>query len=298
MELPSIQQLENFITYARVKNFTLAAQKANITQSAFSFQMKKLEELVGIQLIARSNRGSDLTKAGREFLKRVQVIIDDLHDCMYYMEKLSGEDTTLNIGALMSLGDVLLNKHLTYFQQENKSIHLNIYNLESREMLRQLRDNQMDVISTFLLPQLDINEFEKIFFCDEKLVYFAPNLDIVSNNGIIDVTVPGEYPLVQYSPYYYMNAVIYNFFCEHAVMPEVEAWLSTPYAMINYCQHNKVGGILSERLLNEMHIQTGYYEMKPSFILKCYLLYKKTNPKYRAMKLFIDHIINFYNDKK
>ena len=45
-ELPSIHQLECFIIYGRVRNFSLAAQEANITQSAFSVQMKKLEEAV------------------------------------------------------------------------------------------------------------------------------------------------------------------------------------------------------------------------------------------------------------
>ena len=53
-ELPSIQQLKNFITYGKYQNFTSAARAANITQSAFSFQMKRLEELVGIQLIELS----------------------------------------------------------------------------------------------------------------------------------------------------------------------------------------------------------------------------------------------------
>ena len=43
-ERPSIQQLENFIIYGKVRNFATAAHRANITQSAFSFQMKKLEE--------------------------------------------------------------------------------------------------------------------------------------------------------------------------------------------------------------------------------------------------------------
>ena len=40
-ERPSIQQLENFIIYGKVRNFATAAHRANITQSAFSFQMKK-----------------------------------------------------------------------------------------------------------------------------------------------------------------------------------------------------------------------------------------------------------------
>ena len=47
-ELPTLQELQSFITYSKMGNFTLAAQAANITQSAFSAQMKKLERLVGV----------------------------------------------------------------------------------------------------------------------------------------------------------------------------------------------------------------------------------------------------------
>ena len=51
IELPSIQQLENFIIYSKVKDIATAAREANVTRSAFSFQMKKLEEMLNIQLI-------------------------------------------------------------------------------------------------------------------------------------------------------------------------------------------------------------------------------------------------------
>ena len=42
IELPSIQQLENFIIYSKVKDIATAAREANVTRSAFSFQMKKI----------------------------------------------------------------------------------------------------------------------------------------------------------------------------------------------------------------------------------------------------------------
>ena len=50
-DLPSIQQLECFIIYGRVQNFMRAAKEANITQSAFSAQMKNLESALGVTLI-------------------------------------------------------------------------------------------------------------------------------------------------------------------------------------------------------------------------------------------------------
>ena len=72
IELPSIQQLENFIIYSQVKDFALAAEKAGVTQSAFRFQMKKLEEVVGAQLISHNNKNSELTEDGKIFLSKVE----------------------------------------------------------------------------------------------------------------------------------------------------------------------------------------------------------------------------------
>ena len=55
MELPNIQTLRSFVIYGRLGNFTLAAKEANVTQSAFSAQIKKLEIIVGVPLIHRHN---------------------------------------------------------------------------------------------------------------------------------------------------------------------------------------------------------------------------------------------------
>ena len=63
-DLPTISQLECFIIYGRVGNFARAAQEAHITQSAFSAQIKHLETTLGITLIQRSKRGSQLTEGG------------------------------------------------------------------------------------------------------------------------------------------------------------------------------------------------------------------------------------------
>ena len=77
-ELPTMQELQSFITYNKTGSFTLAAQSMNITQSAFSAQMKKLERLVGVKLISRSTRGSRLTPEGELFLPEAELVLDTL----------------------------------------------------------------------------------------------------------------------------------------------------------------------------------------------------------------------------
>ena len=68
IELPTIQQLKCLLCYGKENNFTRGAQQANITQSAFSAQIKKLEETVGLELIQRTNKGSHLTPSGEKML--------------------------------------------------------------------------------------------------------------------------------------------------------------------------------------------------------------------------------------
>ena len=134
-ERPSIQQLENFIIYGKVRNFATAAHRANITQSAFSFQMKKLEEIVGTQLVVHGENTIELTKEGQIFLAKAEKIVSELKQSLSEMKKLAGEEVSLSVGALMSLGDVFINQHLTYFKKYNTNIKINVYNLRIYKMM-------------------------------------------------------------------------------------------------------------------------------------------------------------------
>lgn len=296
IELPSIQQLENFIIYSEVKDIAAAAMEANTTRSAFSFQMKKLEEIVGTQLFVHNDKTIELTKEGKIFLEKAKKIVADLKQSLIDMKNLTGEEVSLSVGALMSLGDVFINQHLTYFKKYNTNIKINVYNLEAKELVNHLEEDKLDIVSSFALGELETDEYENIFFCDEELVYYAPNIELSSS--FINVEEIVQYPMVQYSPYYLMNATIKNYFEKLDCHPQVEAWFSTPYAIMHYCQQNQVGAVLSKRLLNAMGFFDGYYHIEPNFTLKCHLLYKKTNPKYKYIKIFIDYIDTLYNNRQ
>lgn len=289
-EKPSIQQLENFIIYGKVRNFTLAAKDANITQSAFSSQMKKLEELVGVKLIARSNRGSDLTSEGKLFLERVNHIMDSLSESIYEVRNLQGKSSVdLQIGILTTLGDVLMNQHVVYFQKNNSNIFINVYDMEEEELLQDLKDDRIDIGSTFLLKDIDLNGYVKTCFCSDNVVYYAPGINDLPEEISRETML--KFPMVQYPPKYFMNAMLQRYFLSTGEFPPVSARLSTPYAVIYYCQKNRAAALLPERLLNALGIENGYYKIKTPLNLKVYLLYKKENPKYWAMKIFVNYIM-------
>lgn len=145
-DLPSIQQLECFIIYGRVQNFMRAAKEANITQSAFSAQMKNLESALGVTLIQRSKRGSHLTEAGKVFLARITDWMDGLHKIVYDLQSANAaQPAELNVGILRTLGDIQVNRHIAHFRQTNKNLRFNVFDLETDQICRALQDDRLDV---------------------------------------------------------------------------------------------------------------------------------------------------------
>jgi LysR family transcriptional regulator, transcriptional activator of the cysJI operon len=71
-----LQHLRTFRTVAETLNFTRAAERLNLTQSAVSHQIKALEEELGEPLFIRAKRGVKLSEAGRVALEYAGRILD------------------------------------------------------------------------------------------------------------------------------------------------------------------------------------------------------------------------------
>lgn len=70
--------LEAFVSIAERGSFQRAAAHLNLSQTAISHRMRKLEEELGIKLFARTTREVTLTRAGIDFLPKAQKAIAEL----------------------------------------------------------------------------------------------------------------------------------------------------------------------------------------------------------------------------
>jgi LysR family cyn operon transcriptional activator len=78
-------QLRTFRAVAETLNFTRAAERLHLTQSAVSHQIKALEEELGEPLFIRAKRGVKLSQAGKLALEHVERILDEaaaLRECV------------------------------------------------------------------------------------------------------------------------------------------------------------------------------------------------------------------------
>src|SRR6202047_4085559 len=76
--LPSLNGLRAFEAAARHLSFTNAASELNVTQTAISHQIRRLEQELGIRLFVRQNRALALTPEAKDYLPGVRAAFNDL----------------------------------------------------------------------------------------------------------------------------------------------------------------------------------------------------------------------------
>src|ERR1700744_1625866 len=123
--LPSLNGLRAFEAAARHLSFTQAASELNVTQTAISHQIRRLEEELGLRLFIRKNRALALTPQARDYLPGVRATFNDLRlatDRLLHKE----DDKVLTISTLASLAAKGLLPRLSAFQEAHPGIDVRI----------------------------------------------------------------------------------------------------------------------------------------------------------------------------
>ena len=76
--LPGLGALKSFEAAARLLSFTRAANELGVTPAAVSYQMRALENQLGVKLFQRTSRVVELTEAGRVLLTGVGEALDGI----------------------------------------------------------------------------------------------------------------------------------------------------------------------------------------------------------------------------
>jgi LysR family glycine cleavage system transcriptional activator len=122
--LPSLNGLRAFEAAARHLSFTNAAAELNVTQTAISHQIRRLEEELGIRLFVRQNRTLALTPEARDYLPGVRAAFNDLR--LATDRVLRRDNHVLTVSTLASLAAKWLLPRLSAFQEAHPGIDVRI----------------------------------------------------------------------------------------------------------------------------------------------------------------------------
>ena len=123
--LPSLNGLRAFEAAARHLSFTQAASELNVTQTAISHQIRRLEEELGLRLFVRKNRALALTPKARDYLPGVRAAFNDLRLATDQLLR-KDDDHVLTVSTLASLAAKWLLPRLTAFQEAHPGIDVRI----------------------------------------------------------------------------------------------------------------------------------------------------------------------------
>jgi LysR family glycine cleavage system transcriptional activator len=125
MLLPSLNGLRAFEAAARLTSFTLAAAELNVTQTAISHQIRRLEDQLGLKLFVRQNRTLTLTPEAQEYLPSVRAAFEDLRRATERLHR-SDRDSRLTVSTTASLATKWLVSRVAAFQDANPGLEVRI----------------------------------------------------------------------------------------------------------------------------------------------------------------------------
>lgn len=120
-----VEELRTFVGVADAGGVTSAARNLGIAKSIVSRRLMRLEEKLGIQLVARTTRGAVLTEAGatfRDYAAKVCAEIDIAKETIFPASDLRGR---LRIAAPLSFGPSHLS--LIFAELAHRHPHLDVH---------------------------------------------------------------------------------------------------------------------------------------------------------------------------
>ncbi len=143
----NINQLEYFICVAECLNFTKAAAKCYISQTAMTQQIKALEKKVGVPLFVRDKHHVQLTNAGKVLLSEARTIVEKSDEAMRLARLASdGVRGQLTIGYIRGYGSVGFSSILRNFHSTYPGIQITLVRDNLSGLLGRVDKGECDIV--------------------------------------------------------------------------------------------------------------------------------------------------------
>jgi LysR family hydrogen peroxide-inducible transcriptional activator len=156
----TLRDLQYLVAVADHAHFGNAAITCNVSQPALSAQIRKIEDILGVQLFERTNRRVTITPAGYVVANQARVVLEEAAKIGELTraahEPLSG---TLRLGAIATVGPYLMPYLLAPLRKAYPKLDLFLREGLTDQLLGELRAGQLDAViasDTFVDPGLRV----------------------------------------------------------------------------------------------------------------------------------------------
>ena len=190
-----LRHIRAFLAAARIGNFTRAAAELHISQSAFTVQIRQLEDALGVTLFDRSKRRVALTAAGRDVLVPLERILLDAEAVVMRTRQLIGlRRGVVRIAALPSLAAELLPLTIHEFRQLYPGIMVEIRDVVAESVVDSVRREDVDFgIGTRMRMDREITGSPLL---EDRLCAFAPLGHLLTRRDSVNLRDLVRHPLI------------------------------------------------------------------------------------------------------
>jgi DNA-binding transcriptional LysR family regulator len=200
------RHLRYFVTLAEDLHFTRAAERLYIAQPALSQQIAKLEDELGVALLARTRRSVALTDAGRVFLAEARALLEQRDEAVSRTQRAAaGHTGTLRLGFVGTATYTVLHPVLTAYRAAYPDVSLKLHEHTTSQQLARLLGGSLDVgILRLPTPQ---DQLKSACLLSEPVIVVLPSDHRLAGAQAIDpaelatepfITVPRELEPVVY----------------------------------------------------------------------------------------------------
>lgn len=182
----NFNQLLYAVNVWKKASFSKAGLKFNISQSAISQQISKLEDELGFLIFDRLRQNLSPTKNGLIFLQEAQQLLLSFNRLQDFGKNLNLDHKgKLNVGIIPTLSSYLVALFFEEFNRNYPKIDLSIFEMRTESIMNGLLDRSLDtgIIATPIKTRLKFES--KTLFYEKFFVYSAIEYPFYDQKSVV-----------------------------------------------------------------------------------------------------------------
>jgi DNA-binding transcriptional LysR family regulator len=192
----NLKFLETFVWVARLRSFSLTAEKLCTTQAAVSNRIATLERDLGVRLFERDLRNVSLTPHGQRALPQAEAIVRMVGEFERAIGDTNSLRGTVMIGAIDSIVYAWLPRLIERVKEAYPNVAIDLNVDTSINLARQIQDGQIDL--GLIMGPVVAPHIRNIELCSFDCLWIAaPTLAL--KTGRLCIADLADYPIFAYS---------------------------------------------------------------------------------------------------
>ncbi|HEY3311580.1 MAG TPA: LysR family transcriptional regulator [Anaerolineales bacterium] len=191
----NVPELKVFVTAAEELNFSRAAQRLHLSQSAVSQNIQSIERTYRVELFVRHGRSVQLSEAGQAILPMAREVLNSARLLEDALINVNGEVTgELIIGCAATSGRYFIPNLLAAFQAEYPHVRTRVSLMRRQDVMDGLFDQTLNL--GVVGRCVEHRELECQLLLDDRVILIVPPQHPWANVGMVKPAEVLEQPFI------------------------------------------------------------------------------------------------------